>query len=167
MSKYASWFVVVCLLTANVLAQTNVSTSAPKPEVSTNGLNDNLVTPDGKPIGIRITVGKVPDYLEARQVKPGTARIVTEDAQEIKAFALTEGDNAGAVVGCYVEDKVWVREQTGKRLGKVFAPRFREKVQSVVEQARDGTWVTKTSYDGRPATEAELFVFVELNWCDQ
>ena len=160
-------FLAVCLLAANVLAQTNASTAAMKPEISTNGLNDNLVTPDGKPIGIRITVGHVPDYLQAKDVKPGTARIVTEDAQELKAFALTEGDNAGAVVGYYYEDKVMVREQTGNRLGRVFSPRYREKVKSVSERTRDGNWVTRTTYDGRPATEAELFVFLRLNWGDE
>jgi len=97
-------------------------------------------------------------------VNPGTARIVTTDGREVKAFALTDGENKGAVVGFLDEFTLMVREQKGTRLGKVFSPRLREKLKRLSKTTADGGSVATTTYDGRPLTEAEAYVFAILEW---
>jgi hypothetical protein len=154
----------ICLLAVNVLAQTNNTTAVSKPGETSGGLNDHLVMQDGNPIGIRITVGLIPDYNKPEMKQPGAARIVTAESLELIAYALTEGENEGAVVG-YLDDGVlMVREQNGKRLGKVFAPRHREKYRSVTEETSDGKTVTRQTYDKRPVTAVEAYLFDLLNW---
>jgi hypothetical protein len=157
-------FFVICLLAANVPAQTNTTTAAAGRTEKAEGLNDNLVTPDGQPIGMRITVGFASDHIGPGSTRPGVARIVTTDGHELKAFALTDGANKGAVVGYLDEFTLMVREQKGTRLGKVFSPRLREKFKRMTQTASDGASVSTTTYDGRPLTEAEACAFEMAEW---
>jgi hypothetical protein len=153
-----------CLLAANVLAQTNTATTVSGRDEIAGGINDDLVTPDSQPIATRITVGFASDHAGPESVKPGTARIVTTDGRELKAFALTDGDNKGAVVGYMDEFTLMVREQKGARLGKVFSPRLCEKFKRLSKTTADGGSVSTTTYDGRPLTDAEAYVFEILDW---
>jgi hypothetical protein len=60
-----------------------------------------------------------------------------------------------------------VRQQDGSRLGKVFAPRFPEKLKIVPNKTVDNTTNFERTYDGRPVTEAETFVFDAVGWTSQ
>lgn len=169
MNKYTAVFVALGLLAANVLAQTNIPSAAPRSAGTTNDLNDKLVTQDGTPICERYSIGLVSDHVRpgSPPLNPWTARIVTSDGRDLEAFAFAEGEWKGALVGYIEEFTLMVREQDGKRLGKVFTPRFREKVKTVSEESADGTSTTKITYDGRAATDVEAYVFEAAGWVSQ
>lgn len=166
MIKCQIGFCVVCLLAVKVLAQDQVSPNATGAAGTTEGINDNLVTAAGKPIGERVVVGLVSEHTrpDAIPPKPGSARIVTAEGLELRAFALTSGERRGAVVGYVDDETLMVRDQKGENLGKVFSPRLREKLKSVSEKTAAGAAVIRVSYAGRPLTEAEAEVFAAVGW---
>jgi hypothetical protein len=149
---------------AGAAAATNALARTGTPEEAREDLNANLVRKDGTPIGVRISVGLVPDYAKSESVRPWMAAVLREDQISMNAFALTEGEHKGAVVGYLDDATLMVRDLDGKRLGKVFTPRSPEKFRNAYKRNADDEEVVTPTYDGRPLTEIEAYVFRLAGW---